>query len=278
MKLRQLLGVGSVLMAYLCSLTWPSTTTFANVRQAVRTSTQTTYVPAVRTSTQTPNPQASSTVNFPLPDRLGEARVLIIGSSVAAGWHDEPQGGGFLVRAFRTFSKVDEIHYRINNKSIPGQGVMHIINDYPDWLATNHPKIVVLAWGGLDDLHDKTPIPTFRDQIRWQIQNALNQRAVVFVVTPPVSRAAYTTDLTQLPNILDNEMDVAESLHNDNVYVFDVFNQMKQYLAAHGQTYAPYVADGWHPNAAGHQLAGAILAQDLAQTFGSMPIRYQARS
>jgi acyl-CoA thioesterase I len=202
--------------------------------------------------------------------------VLILGSSIAAGWRDELGGGGFLERAFHAISAVGNTRYNIVNKSIPGEGVTHIVDKYPTWIKNRHPDIVVLAWGGLDDAHDKTPISEFRAQLQAQIQAALDNHAVVFVVTPPVSKASYTQYSTEQPNLLNNEMEVAKSFHNPNVYIFDVFDQMKAYLEQHNETYVPYMADGWHPNALGHILAAQLLTTDFFNTFGVNQVKFDA--
>jgi acyl-CoA thioesterase-1 len=97
---------------------------------------------------------------------------------------------------------------------------------------------------------------------------ALDRHAVVLIVTPPVTKASYTQYRTVEPLYLNNEMQVARSFHSPNVFVFDVFDQMKAYLVAHHQTYVPYMADGWHPNTRGHALAGRLLDQDLLREFG----------
>jgi len=197
-----------------------------------------------------------------------ELRVLAIGSSVAEGWADK-QGGGYLARAFQSLSKQDGTSFNFVNKSVAGDGVLQVKKSYPMWLAQVHPNIVVISWGALDDLYDKTPIPVFQAEIRMEITDALREHAVVYVVTPPVTRASYTDYRTQESAMLAAEMTTALALRSPNVYVFDVFNQMKKNLVQHHQTYAPYMADGWHPNTLGHELAGQILFADVQKQYAS---------
>jgi acyl-CoA thioesterase I len=196
-------------------------------------------------------------------------RVLVIGSSVAQGWRDSKADGGYINRAFRAISDVSNNNFDVYDNAIPGKGVESIVDTYASWLDTVKPDIVVVAWGGLDDLHGKTPLGEFDEQIKWEINLALAHHALVFVLTSPISRASYTTYKTAQPLLFDNEMSMADSFHNPNVYVFDVFDQMKQYLIDHNQTYEPYMSDGWHPNAAGHELAAQLLVSDWSQVFGS---------
>lgn len=194
-------------------------------------------------------------------------RVLTLGSSVAHGWKDNPLEGGYLHRSFNALSEVTPSRYDVIDKAVPGKGVMTILDKYPNWLETYQPNVVVISWGGLDDLYAKTPMSTFDTQIRWQISLALQHHADVFVITPPISKASYTNYRVAQQNLMDNEMDVAESFNSPNVFVFNVFDEMKEYLKVHHQTYVPYMGDGWHPNAAGHALAAQILLQDMMQQF-----------
>jgi len=203
-------------------------------------------------------------------------RVLLIGSSVAHGWKDTPGEGGYLHRSFRSLSTKTPTRYRVIDRAIPGRGVMTILDKYPAWLNTFHPNIVVISWGGLDDLYAKTPMAMFDSQIKWQIALALQHHADVFVITPPVSKASYTTYRFSQQDLMDNEMHVADNFNNPNVFVFNVFDQMKEYLRIHHQTYVPYMADGWHPNAAGHELAARILLKDMMQQFSVNPPTFKS--
>lgn len=204
-----------------------------------------------------------------------DEKVLIIGSSVAQGWHDNPAAGGYLRRAFGAYSQVSPNQCTVINKAIPGAGVMNIVHSYPKWLREVHPNIVVIAWGGLNDLHDGTPMKTIQSQVDWEIKLALQQKAMVFLVTSPVSKASYTTYKGTQKQLFDVEMNTAESLHNPNVYVFDVYTETYDYFASNNIPYGPFMADGWHPNAAGHELTAQLLLKDFVQEFGTKPLMFQ---
>lgn len=212
-------------------------------------------------------------------------RVMTIGGSIAKGWMDTGWQnwragwhGGYLSIAFNKLSQSAYTHYAIYDRTIVGANARQLATlyagRYPTWLKSVRPQIVVISWGGLNDALPKTPIGIYRQDILSEIQQALAARAVVFIVTPPVTEAAMTVYRVSVPFYLDNELSVAQSLHSPNVYTFDVFNQMKAYLAAHHLSYQPFMANAWHPNARGHQLAGTLLFQDISQRFGTHPIRF----
>lgn len=189
-------------------------------------------------------------------------RVMSIGSSVAEGW-DDPSGGGYLKRAFASLSSAEHVKFDLVNQAKAGDTVVKIEGEYLAWLKSINPQVVVLAWGALDDLSAHTPMNVYKQQIKTEIALAIAAHAKVFVVTPPVTRASYTQYKTQEPQMVNTEMAIANTFPSSQVYVFDVFNQMKTYLADHHQTYVPYMADGWHPNTKGHALAGQLLYQDM---------------
>lgn len=197
-------------------------------------------------------------------------RVMIIGSSVADGWKDDR--GGYLRRAFRALSVIDHTNIVLVNHAIPGLGAGVLNRFYPGWLATADSQAVVIAWGGLDDAYEHTPLPLFADMIRQEISEALADNNVVMVITPPISKASYTQYRILQPLYLGTEMRVAQEFHSPDVYVFNVFGLMKRYLYEHDQTYVPYMADGWHPNARGHKLAGQLLLMDMLRHFGTEAI------
>jgi len=182
-----------------------------------------------------------------------------IGAATAVGL---AQAGADVVISARTAEQLDHVAAQVD-------GQYHL------WLQAYRPQIVVISWGALDDIHAKTPLPTFRATVAHQIALALSDHEVVLIVTPPVTKASYTEDLKSEPLYLDSEMDVARAFHNPNVYVFDVFDQMKQYLTAHHQTYVPYMADGWHPNTLGHALGGQLMFDDMKAAFGKGPIAFK---
>ncbi len=201
--------------------------------------------------------------------------VMTVGSSVAEGWVD-PKGGGYLNRAFRELSLATKVSYKIARKAVAGDYTTKVARQFPMWLREVHPQVVVISWGALDDIEAKTPIATFEQNVRMEISQALAAHSVVVIVTTPITRATYTQFQTLEPRYMNAEMAAARSFHSPNVVISDVFNQMKSYIAAHHQTYKPYMADGWHPNAAGHALAGQLLYVDLLRTFGVKPISFSA--
>ncbi|MHB1630150.1 MAG: SGNH/GDSL hydrolase family protein [Bacilli bacterium] len=198
--------------------------------------------------------------------------VMTIGGSVAHGWNDTKQGGGYLVRAFRALSARTNIPYHIVDRTVVGSNALQVATQYPVWLKTVHPQVVVISWGGLNDAWPRTPFSRYEAEVNREIHLALASHASVLVVTPPVTRASYTQYRVAEPLYLDREMNAALQFHSSSVHVFDVFDQMKAYLKAHHQTYVPYMSNGWHPNSRGHILAGHILYHDMRAAFGLSPI------
>lgn len=205
---------------------------------------------------------------------LKPIKVMALGSSVAEGWVD-PKGGGYLLRALKSYSAQSGYSYDLINKSQAGDWASKVLPSYPGWLKQVRPQVVLIAWGLLDDLNHKTPLADFRAAVSREISLALANHDVVLVATPPITRATYTQYARQEPLYASAELSVAKGFHSPNVYTFDLLSQMEAYLKAHHQTYVPYMADGWHPNAAGHTLAGQILDQDLQNTFGKLPIKFK---
>lgn len=190
-------------------------------------------------------------------------RVLTIGSSVAAGWGD-PYGGGYLARAFRQFSNATDTHYQIVSWAIPGITSTQIAPHYPHWLSFVHPQIVVISWGGLDDASNHTPIATFSDEVHQEIALALAIGAKVYVVTPPVTEAVYDDGITGLPyQYFLAEMSVARSFHSPSVHIYDIYDQMLQYMKQNHEGIKPFVDNSWHPDALGHTVGGKLLFEDL---------------
>lgn len=201
-------------------------------------------------------------------------RVLCIGASVAEGW-DDKSAGGYLIRTFQSLSAGGSVSYQVYNQAAAGDGVLQVVKKYPLWLQQVHPQVVVIAWGGLDDMHEGTPFGTVAAQVRWETQLALAHHAVVLLTTPPVTRASYVGKMAALePGYVHHEIVGAQSVQSRNVYVMDIFNQMKAYIKSHHQTVTPYVGDGWHPNTAGHILAAQILSNNIDKVFGRGPITF----
>ncbi len=205
-------------------------------------------------------------------------KVMTIGGSVAHGWKDV-KGEGYLHRALQTYQTATNVFYAYYNRTIVGANGHQLATmykgDYSKWLTAIHPTVVVLSWGLLNDALPKTTYSKFAYYLKQEIQEALQYHAVVLVVSPPITKAAYTQYPIQEKNYDKQEALVVKSLKNPNVYYIDLLNQMKAYLKAHHQTYKPYEGDGWHPNTRGHILAGNLLEQDILNIFGKGPISFK---
>lgn len=209
------------------------------------------------------------------PVSKGPIHVMIVGGSIAKGEH-APNDFGYLQRAFHTLTVKTNAQYVYTNKAIIGANSTQLATlykgSYESWLQSVRPQIVVISWGLLNDALPKTPMDTFQHYLRQEIDEALNRRAVVMVVTPPVTKATYTKFPQQEQSYAASEVQLVKSLKNPKVYVFNLFDQMKHYLASHHQTYIPYTADPNHPNVKGHILAGRLLYKDIVHRFGNHPI------
>ncbi|MBX5436929.1 MAG: SGNH/GDSL hydrolase family protein [Alicyclobacillaceae bacterium] len=205
-------------------------------------------------------------------------RVVVIGGSIAHGWKD-PNRNSYLKRAFQSLTEHTPTVYQYIDRTIIGANGTQLDTMYADrfrtWLHTDKPDIVVISWGLLNDAKPKVPIDDFKQHLQNEINQVLAHQAVAIIVTPPVTKASYTQYAEQQQAYVNAEMELVRKLNNPNVYAFDVFGQMKQYLADHHQTWEPYYGDGWHPNSAGHALAGQLLYQDLTQQFGAQPILFR---
>lgn len=208
-------------------------------------------------------------------------RVVAVGGSIALGWHDtgwqnwrHGWDGGYLVDAFRWLSRTTGHPYDFIDKAIVGADVKMVTSRYPQWLRQYDPSLVVLSWGLLNDIHVGTPLPLFEAEIRREIRQALARHAVVFMVTPPVTEISQTAFRAPMRRFMADELAVARSFHSPDVYIFNVFAQMKHYLRVHHQSYWPYVSNSWHPNHRGHVLAGHILYWDIRRRLGLRPASF----
>ncbi|WAH37603.1 SGNH/GDSL hydrolase family protein [Alicyclobacillus dauci] len=211
-----------------------------------------------------------------LADSLNQEKVLVVGGSMAHGWKD-PNDNSYLRRAFQTLSDTTNTKYTYDDHTASGDSPVKLAktNNYESWLAKDKPQIVVISWGLLNDVYLKTPEKQLEQAVRDEIAGALKAKAVVLVVTSPVTQATATSDHNQIENYIQDELTVANSFHNSNVHFLDLNDQMTLYMQAHNQTWKQYYGDSWHPNQAGHILAGQLLANELIQTFGTGPILYQ---
>lgn len=212
-----------------------------------------------------------------LKPALNKESVMVVGGSMAHGWKD-PHDDSYLKRAFAALSSTTDTQYTyVDDTVIGGTAARLGAQKFDAELQKANPQVVAISWGLLNDVSDKTPMGTFRQSIHDEIAAALKAHAVVMVITPPVVEATATVDATAVKNFISNEFQVANSFHNPNVYLFDLNAQMTTYMQAHGQTWKTYYGDSWHPNQAGHVLAGQLLFNDIVQTMGQAPIQYKEK-
>ncbi|MBX5437459.1 MAG: SGNH/GDSL hydrolase family protein [Alicyclobacillaceae bacterium] len=202
--------------------------------------------------------------------------VMVAGGSSARGWND-PNHNSYLHRALQQYAAATGAQLVYDDHSIPGAAITSVTADtWARWLAADHPQVVVISWGLLNDVHRRTPLADFSEAFRDEIEQALAQRAAVLVVTPPVVTASVTSLKDAFDKYLTAEYQVVTSLHNPNVYWFDIHMQTINYIQGRGLDVAQFCANTWHPNETGHGLAGDLLYQDLISAFGPGPIRYRS--
>ncbi|WP_237716366.1 SGNH/GDSL hydrolase family protein [Alicyclobacillus hesperidum] len=211
-----------------------------------------------------------------LSSQLTTQKVMIIGGSMAHGWKD-PNNDSYLKRAFAALSNSTDTQYTYDDRTVVGGSPVGLDKNgkYATWLAEDKPQIVVISWGLLNDVYDKTPMAAFSQAIHDEIQEALAANAVVIFVTSPVTKATATYNHAEVENYIAVEQQQASSFDNPNIYFIDLNHDMSVYMAAHGQTWQQYYGDSWHPNEAGHELAGELLFDDFIETFGTGPIEWQ---
>ncbi|WP_067927773.1 SGNH/GDSL hydrolase family protein [Alicyclobacillus shizuokensis] len=208
------------------------------------------------------------------PHRHSEQEtVLVVGGSMAHGWLDARRDS-YLRRAFAELSSTTPVQWQYVDRSRPGERAVDVMHRYPHWLLSTKPQVVAIAWGLLNDCHKRTPMARFKHAIHAEIDGALARHAVVMLVTPPVTEASSSFYRAGTERYLTAEMEVAHEFRSPNVHVFDILSQMRRYMAAHGQTYWVYYGNSWHPNSAGHRLAGQLLYRDIVHMLGRGPIVY----
>ncbi|GEO25463.1 hypothetical protein AAC03nite_12480 [Alicyclobacillus acidoterrestris] len=213
-----------------------------------------------------------------MPEKGQTYTVVAIGGSAAEGDGDTKAEGGYLTRAFRMVNATQDVHYNFINESKVGYGPIQY--DQPPnasapsyqtrlamLLAADKPNMLVISFGMLDDIFKKTPTSQTNQALHDEIADALNQHAVVVIVTPPSTYASMTYYRSALNKDIAAEMDVVSAFHNPNIYVIPLAQQMDQYITSHHQSIKMYEEDSWHPNAAGHNVAAQLLAQDFIRTF-----------
>lgn len=204
----------------------------------------------------------------------GPARVLIIGGSAAYGWRDKT-GQGYIERAIRAWSAFPG-GVSFQNEAIPGATVNNpkVANQYDRWLSPDPPAIVVLGWGILDDMRAGTPWAIVLAEIRNQTLDALAAGAVVFFVTPPATKPTYTIYQGSENDLVGALVRSEEAIGSPDLYVFNVLGDEERWLRDHHQSYAPYMANFWDPNTAGHVLAGHLLAEEIETVLPKGTVQY----
>jgi|GEM_PF-1532426 len=208
---------------------------------------------------------------------LTQETVDVFGGSMAHGWLD-PKDDSYLKRAFTTRSDSTDVTYDYVDHTVVGQTPVLLAtqkpNQFKDYMQRDKPDVVVLSWGLLNSMSSrhKTTITAFGNAIHQEIADALAVHAVVLIVTPPVTQLSATTDAQKQEQFLTKLNQEAKSFNSINVVVIDVYHQMADYLTAHDQTYEDYYGNSWHPNEAGHELAGMLLSNDLMERYHYGPI------
>ncbi|MHB1628388.1 MAG: SGNH/GDSL hydrolase family protein [Bacilli bacterium] len=200
-------------------------------------------------------------------------RVDVFGGSIAAGWVDTK--GGYISRALRGWAQQSHVHVALEHRADPGMSIMQMGSRFSAVIAQTRPNWVILSWGGLNDAVDHTSVSAFQQALRTEIQTALKGGAqLVWVVTPPVTAAAAINGPHATPDLyFEAEQSVVGSLHDSRVVMCPVYSQMMSWLQQHGQNYQPYQANGWHPNAKGHALAGRLLLEDMKFLLPPLQVR-----
>lgn len=218
-----------------------------------------------------------------LSSTLTKETVDIIGGSMARGWLD-PHDNSYLRRAFTARTQSTNTTYNYVSHATAGETpyLLDTTNkaQYLSWLKSDHPQVVVLSFGIENSMssRNKITLSQFTKSYHDLIAEALKIHAVVLIVTPPVTQELVVSDRSKTDQWMNQLFEVANSFNSSNIYIEDLFHQIKLYMAAHGKTYKDYYGNSWHPNEAGHILAGNLLSNDLVQTFGLGPILYKDES
>jgi hypothetical protein len=209
-----------------------------------------------------------------MTESIQDKRVMVIGGSSARGFRD-PNLDSYICRAFHTFGQASNTSYRIFDHAFYGGEAVEVPSSrFESWLDSDHPQVVVISWGMLNDIHHNTPMDAFNDAIHNEIQQSLNAGAAVLVVTPPPVEAStdHVNRHMKFGQYLSGEQETAASFHNPYVFWFDLNRDMLTYLSVRHENVSSFCADSWHPNQAGHQLGGLLLSRELIATFGDKPI------
>lgn len=211
-----------------------------------------------------------------LQGQINTEKVMIIGGSMAHGWKD-PNDNSYLKRAFTSLTNSTDTKWVYDDRTKVGGSPVSLgkTGDVQTWLNKDKPQVVVISWGLLNDVYDKTPVKSFNAAIKQEIQESLAAHAAVLIVTSPVTKATATYDHDQIETYIQNEVADARTFNSQNIHFIDLNSAMTTYMKAHNQTWQMYYGDSWHPNQAGHELGGELLYNLLIQTFGTGPILYK---
>lgn len=232
----------------------------------------------VQATSNLPLVSASPMAN-PLSTSIVDEKVMVVGGSIAHGWKD-PNDDSFIKRAFQSLSDTTNTKYTYDDHTITGASPVDIYKNgkYVAWIQSDKPNVVVISWGLLNDISDHTPTSEFRTAIENEIQTALQAHARVLLVTSPVVEANATYDLSKIKTYRTIEMNAVQSAKTPNAQYIDLNGDMSTYMRAHGQTWKMYYGDSWHPNQAGHELAGELLSNHLVSLFGMGPIQFEQKA
>lgn len=202
---------------------------------------------------------ASTTINNPTTET-----VMVVGGSIAYGW-DGSVNDSYVQQAFQALSSSSSVQYTYDDQAVVDGSPLKINSsgDFKRWLAADRPQVVVLAWGLENDASAHATTSAIEQAIRTEISEAMATDAVVIVTSPPVTEAIDTTLHKTVEQYIEAEKADVNTLQSPNVHFVNLNQIMGNYLVAHNQSWQDYFGDSWHPDAAGHILAGQLLYSEL---------------
>ncbi len=199
--------------------------------------------------------------------------ILVIGGSAADGWLDRTHEG-YVVRGLRDYARAEGVQAQIQNRAIPGARVVNplVQRSLGQWVRQVGPHaVVVLAWGMLNDLKRHTPTRAVLAALARQIAVVLAHHDTVLIVTPPATRATYQRFPQEEPRLVHLELAVAKRFDSAHLFVDNVFQAERAYLASHGLGIAAVTRGPFHPNTAGAELGGHLMARRLEHLWKVPP-------
>ncbi|MDQ0189621.1 SGNH/GDSL hydrolase family protein [Alicyclobacillus cycloheptanicus] len=209
--------------------------------------------------------QTASPASKPKPTTINLASlknqtIIAVGGSAASGWGDSVKHYGYLGRGMNDLEKQSGVDFTFSNQSVGGWGPVQMQQRFPTLLKQYKPKVVIIAWGLLDDEAKHTPLPKLKAVIQQEISESLAAGADVWIVTPPTTGSTYGVHSNVQQEYVSTEIAAGQSFHSSRVIVFDLLTVMKAYLKSHNIDIKSLEYDSWHPNTAGHTLAGQLMA------------------